>query len=181
MDSVLNSGRSHLKLAQLIAVFFWLCAVGIVIVYWICLSSVSTGQGGANIESASSAPVFIKWSTRREEKTAGYVIYRATSSDGLFSQLNHELIPATNDLYLGGTYVYTDTDTIAGVTYYYQLEDVGLDGKRTRQDPIAVTARGSSVTIFGWAIPESTYPLAVFASAGILFLIGTTLWIFLQK
>ncbi|MBI5648867.1 MAG: hypothetical protein HZC40_00210 [Chloroflexi bacterium] len=125
--------------------------------------------------SPSPAPstVSIKWSTKREIKTAGYLIYRAENRAGPFLQITRERIPAINDPYLGGTYVYTDTETIAGITYYYQLEDVALDGTRTRQDPITVTARAASPTILGQPISEPTHLII----AGVFLLLGSTIWI----
>ena len=99
-----------------------------------------------------TAPVNLRWATRREENTVGYLIYRAENSAGPFRQITRELIPAKNDPYLGGTYIFTDTDTLAGVTYYYELEDISVDGHRTRQEPISITARSSSPTIFGWSV-----------------------------
>ncbi|MBI5303654.1 MAG: hypothetical protein HY868_16075 [Chloroflexi bacterium] len=120
--------------------------------------------------------VILRWSTRHEVNTLGYVIYRAESATGPFTQINRELVLAANDPYLGGTYTFTDTETIAGVTYYYQLEDVDLNGEHTRQDPIAVIAHGASPTIFGHPLPEMI-PLIAFLIAAVLLLLGTTLWI----
>lgn len=117
-----------------------------------------------------TAPVAIRWSTRREEKTAGYMLYRAENRAGPFRQLNRELIPASNDPYLGGTYVYTDTETTVGITYYYELEDISLDGQRTRQAPITVTARGSSPTILGWAVTEELGLILILVIATIMML-----------
>lgn len=142
----------RLRLGGIAALFFFLAAL-LAIVFSIR-------------ESSAPAPVVLRWSTRREIKTAGYLLYRAENRAGPFLQLNRELVPAAYDPYLGGTYAYTDTETIAGVTYYYQLEDVAVDGARTRQDPITVTARVSSPTIFGQPISLPSLLIA-FALAGI--------------
>lgn len=123
----------------------------------------------------NSSPVIIKWSTRREVKTAGYLLYRADTSGGPFVPIHREMIPAANDPYLGGTYVFTDTATIAGVTYYYQLEDVDLDGVRTRHDPIVVTARISSPTILGQPITWFSSMIGLILT-GIGLLVGTQTW-----
>ncbi len=152
----------NLRIGRIAALFFLLAAI-MAIVFSI---------------RDSSAPAFVvlRWTTRREIKTAGYLIHRAENSAGPFLQLTRELIPAANDPYLGGTYVYTDTDTIPGVMYYYQLEDVGLDGARTRQDPIAVTAHVSSPTIFGQPISLPSLLIA-FALAGIGWMVAIATWI----
>ena len=117
-----------------------------------------------------TAPVVIRWSTRREEKTAGYLLYRSENSAGPFRQINSELVPAVNDPYLGGMYVYTDTETTAGVTYYYELEDVALDGQRSRQEPISITARSTNPTILGWnAFDRSTLIFVIAVALVLLF------------
>lgn len=122
------------------------------------------------------APVIIEWSTRRENKTAGYLLYRAENPTVLFSQLTPNLIPAANDPYLGGTYRYTDTTTMSGVTYYYQIEDVESDGTRTRHAPISITARASAPTFFGLTISWGS----IFAGAMMVigaWLIGISAWL----
>lgn len=141
-----------------------LVLAGVVSVAWIYPFFASVNQAAEDLR----APVTIKWSTRREERTAGYLIYRAETSAGPFLPLNHALIPASNDPYVGGTYLYTDTQTIPGITYYYQLEQVAVDGKRSREDPIAVTARLNSPTIFGWALPQAAFPIMAALFGGMI-------------
>jgi len=122
------------------------------------------------------APVLIEWSTRRENKTAGYLLYRAENPTAPFLPVSHDLIPAANDPYLGGMYLYTDTTTMAGVTYYYQIEDVGSDGTRTRHAPISITARASAPTFFGLTISWGS----IFAGAMMVigaWLIGISAWL----
>jgi hypothetical protein len=111
--------------------------------------------GGAGAAQAtptpvrSYAPVVLDWTTKSEVNTAGFNLYRAESSAGQFIQINRELIPSANDPIVGGHYVYTDTTALAGQTYYYQLEDVELNGTRTRHDTISITAGHAPVTIGG--------------------------------
>lgn len=152
----------NLRIGRIAALFFLLAAI-MAIVFSIR-------------ESSAPAFVILRWSTRREIKTAGYLIYRAENNAGPFLQITRDLIPAVNDPYLGGSYVYTDTATIAGVTYYYQLEDVGLDGARMRQEPIVVTARVSSPTIFGQPISLPSLLIA-FVLAGIGLMVSAATWI----
>jgi hypothetical protein len=90
------------------------------------------------------ARVVVEWSTASEVDTAGYYLYRSEKPGGPFDRVNKNLIPASNDPLVGGSYSYEDTGVQAGKTYYYQLEDIELDGSRTIHGPIeiAATSRG---------------------------------------
>ncbi|HEY65208.1 MAG TPA: hypothetical protein G4O02_11620, partial [Caldilineae bacterium] len=90
--------------------------------------------------TSQGAPIVVEWSTETEVNTVGFNLYRAESPDGPFEKINKELIPASPDPLAGGHYVYTDTNVIAGRTYYYQLEDVESTGATTRHGPIVVRA-----------------------------------------
>ncbi len=83
----------------------------------------------------------IEWTTETEVGTVGFNLYRSESPDGPYERVNKELIPASGDPLVGGRYVFTDTDVIAGRTYYYQLEDVEATGATTRHGPVAVKAQ----------------------------------------
>lgn len=90
-----------------------------------------------------AATVTVEWSTASELNTAGFNLYRGESQDGPFTRINAELIPASPDPLIGGSYIYTDTGVVAGRTYYYQLEDVETSGAATVQGVVQVTADGS--------------------------------------
>lgn len=90
-----------------------------------------------------AATVTVEWSTASELNTAGFNLYRGESQDGPFTRINAELIPASPDPLIGGSYIYTDTGVVAGRTYYYQLEDVETSGAATVQGVVEVKADGS--------------------------------------
>lgn len=101
-----------------------------------------------------SPAVTIEWSTASELNTAGFNLYRADKADGPFTQINSELIPASPDPLVGGSYAYTDTQVAAGQTYFYKLEDVETGGAKSDQGTVQVTAEGglSPVLIIGGGI-----------------------------
>lgn len=86
--------------------------------------------------------VTVEWSTASELDTAGFNLYRGDTVDGPFTQINTDLIPASPDPLIGGSYTFTDTNVSAGHTYYYQLEDVDTNGQTTPQGTVQVTASG---------------------------------------
>jgi len=94
----------------------------------------------------TEATVIVEWATASEVDTAGFNLYRSRSSDGPFTRINDHLIPASPDRIIGGSYVFIDTDVVAGRTYYYQLEDVEIDGTTTRHGPIEVKAKDGGRT-----------------------------------
>ncbi|MCS7222379.1 MAG: hypothetical protein RML36_04230 [Anaerolineae bacterium] len=97
------------------------------------------------------AQVIVEWSTETEVNTIGFNLYRSESPEGPFIRVNDQLIPSSPDPLVGGHYVYTDTQVVAGRTYYYELEDVEANGVSTRHGPIAVTAQPTS-PVWVWAV-----------------------------
>jgi hypothetical protein len=108
---------------------------------------------------SDSSVVIVEWTTESEVDTAGFNLYRSESVEGPYRKINPELIPGSSDPLLGGKYVYTDTDVVAGQTYYYKLEDVELDGTTTVHGPIEVVAEASNVSVFANLV--ALWPLAV--------------------
>jgi hypothetical protein len=98
------------------------------------------------VSTSEPGLVIVEWTTESEVNLAGFNIYRSESQDGPYVKLNDTLIPASPDPMIGGSYKYTDTTAEPGVTYYYQLEDVELDGKATVHGPIVVVAGGGGVS-----------------------------------
>jgi len=94
----------------------------------------------------AAASVVVEWSTASELDTAGFNLYRSDRPDGPFARINQDLIPASPDPLVGGSYSFTDTDVVAGHTYYYQLEDVETSGTTTRHGPIEVRAEAGART-----------------------------------
>ncbi len=114
---------------------------------------------------SNAAPIVIEWTTASEINTAGFNLYRGTSSTDSFTRINAHLIPASNDPILGGKYRYEDNDVTPGRVYLYQLEDVELTGKTTRHQPITVTA----------AARAGGYIVPIAAAFGVL-LVVVTVW-----
>ncbi len=75
----------------------------------------------------------IEWSTESQVDTAGFFLFRGESLDGPWSQVNADLIPASDEILTGDEYSFVDTQVSPGHTYYYQLEDIAFSGQRDRQ------------------------------------------------
>jgi hypothetical protein len=96
-------------------------------------------------EGRPGQPIIIRWSTETERNTAGFNVYRALSQDGPWEKINQRLIPGSPDPLRGGSYVFTDTNVIAGIAYWYELEEVELGGRATRLERITATTKGQGL------------------------------------
>ena len=74
--------------------------------------------------------VVITWSTQSELNNAGFFIKRRQQRDGKFQVINATMIPGAGTTSEKQFYTYTDTTAQPNVVYYYQIEDVSLDGNR---------------------------------------------------
>jgi hypothetical protein len=126
----------------------------------VTLSSFSAQAAGTD------GGVILTWIIASQVNTAGFNIYRSARAEGPYIRINTLLIPALGDALLGGKYRYHDTRVAPGKTYYYQLEDVELNGTSMRHDPIQIAIPTASETNvnFGLLIGLS---VAALAAAGV--------------
>ena len=80
-------------------------------------------------DRATGAAV-ITWSTQSELNNAGFYIKRSQQRNGEFKVINATMIAGAGTTSEKQFYTYTDTTAQPNVVYYYQIEDVSLDGNR---------------------------------------------------
>ena len=78
----------------------------------------------------ATGAVVITWSTQSELNNAGFFIKRSNQSDGEFKVINATMIAGAGTTSEKQSYTYTDTTAQPNIVYYYQIEDVSLDGHR---------------------------------------------------
>ena len=98
--------------------------------------------------------VMITWETQSELNNAGFFIKRSQQKDSKFVAVNPTMIPGAGTTSEKQSYTYTDTTAQPNIVYYYQIEDVSLDGNRqtlTRAHRLKghVGAAGKLTTIWG--------------------------------
>ena len=97
--------------------------------------------------------VVIHWTTESELNNAGFNILRTETRDGVFEQVNTELIKGHGTTSERNTYTWTDTTAKPNVIYYYQIQDVSLDGQvqtlRISRLKGNVSAAGKVTTTWG--------------------------------
>ena len=98
--------------------------------------------------------VVITWETQSELNNAGFFIKRSQQKDGKFVVVNAAMVAGAGTTAEKQSYTYTDRTAQPNVVYYYQIEDVSLDGNRqtlTRAHRLKghIGAAGKLTTIWG--------------------------------
>ena len=98
--------------------------------------------------------VVITWSTQSELNNAGFFIKRSQQTNGKFVIVNPTMISGAGTTAEKQSYTYTDATADPNVIYYYQIEDVSLDGNRqtlTRAHRLKghIGAAGKATTTWG--------------------------------
>ena len=98
--------------------------------------------------------VVITWSTQSELNNAGFFIKRSQQQDGKFVAVNPTMIAGAGTTAEKQSYTYTDATADPNIIYFYQIEDVSLDGNRqtlTRAHRLKghVGAAGKATTTWG--------------------------------
>ncbi len=89
--------------------------------------------------------ILLTWETAAELDNAGFNLYRSETPAGPYTLLNDTLIPPQfPGEVIGGVYTWLDTEVQPGVTYFYKLEDIDLQGVSTFHGPVTVTARAAT-------------------------------------
>ena len=102
----------------------------------------------------ATGAVVITWATQSELNNAGFFIKRSQQRDGQFQVINATMVAGAGTTSEKQFYTYTDTTAQPNVVYYYQIEDVSLDGQRqtlTRGIRLKghIGAAGKATTLWG--------------------------------
>ena len=90
---------------------------------------VELSKFGAKRDPLTGA-VVITWSTQSELNNAGFFIKRSQQTNGKFVIVNPTMIAGAGTTAEKQSYTYTDATAKPNIVYYYQIEDVSLDGNR---------------------------------------------------
>ena len=122
---------------------------GIVVVVHFLYHSPSSVRNGLK----ETGEIVVRWITESELNNAGFNILRSDARDGEFTKLNTKLIAGQGTTSERTVYSFPDTSAKPNVVYYYQIQDVSLDGKvqTLRQSRIKgyVSPSGKLTTIWG--------------------------------
>ena len=79
-------------------------------------------------ERLATGEVAVRWVTESETNNAGFNILRGEALDGEFTKLNTQLIKGQGTTSERTVYEFVDKSAKPNVIYYYQIQDVSLDG-----------------------------------------------------
>ena len=82
-------------------------------------------------ERLDDGTIAVRWVTESELDNAGFNILRSETKDGEFTKLNEQLIAGKGTTSEKNSYEFVDTSAKPNVVYYYQIQDVSLDGDVT--------------------------------------------------
>ena len=104
-------------------------------------------------ERLEDGSIVVRWITESETNNAGFNILRSEKADGEFKQINTKLIAGHGTTSERNTYTWQDSTAKPNVVYYYQIQDVSLDGQvqtlRMSRLKGNVTAAGKFTTTWG--------------------------------
>ena len=87
----------------------------------------------------------VSWTTAQEINNFGFHVYRSESVGGPYTRITDRLIPGLTFSVRGRDYSYVDRNVTRGRLYYYKLEDIDLDGRRTMHGPVCVDWDGDGI------------------------------------
>lgn len=117
--------------------------------------------------------VELSWVTAAEVDTAGFNVVRSAELNGVYEQLNAQLIGSTASAGSGSSYTFSDTPALG--VWYYAVEDVSTDGTVTQHPAVKVsTLAPTAVSLTGLngdlgagaALPLLLAALGLFGLAG---------------
>ena len=111
-------------------------------------------------QRVQSGAVVLKWVTESELNNAGFNILRCETREGTFKQVNTSLIAGQGTTSDRTVYTWTDPTAKPDTFYYYQIEEVSLEGKRltlaTARLSGHISAAGKRITQWG-ALKQTSY------------------------
>ena len=83
--------------------------------------------------------VTVTWETASEAGALGYNVWRSSGQNSSYTCLTNVPIPSMGQSSQGGLYEYTDRSAQPGISYWYSIERISLDGESSFFSPVQMT------------------------------------------
>jgi hypothetical protein len=94
---------------------------------------------------ASEGQVTLKWITQSEIENAGFIVERSQVEKGPYAELssfkNNPGLQGRGNSVIAKEYCFIDNDVESGISYYYKLADVDMNGVKKYHGPISITTK----------------------------------------
>jgi hypothetical protein len=93
--------------------------------------------------------VLLRWTTQTEQDNYGFHLYRAVAGPVDYQRITADIIPGAGTSTVAHHYGYSDRDVGSGLTYFYKLADVAVQGNQTFHGPVSVTVTPARFALLG--------------------------------
>jgi hypothetical protein len=105
--------------------------------------------------------VTVNWTTESEIDNMGFHVYRSTNQSTGYERVTTQLIPSQGFSLTTHNYDYLDDrEVVNGVTYYYKLSDVDVNGRERQHETIASATPTNPAIIPGEDMTLAPYQLS---------------------
>jgi hypothetical protein len=112
--------------------------------YWYGVSAPTAVELVSFSATARDGAIVLAWETASEIDLLGFHLYRAEAVDGPRTRLDTELIPGqAPGSPTGAVYQFLDEGVSPGVTYWYWLADVDVQGLAALHGPVSATVQSA--------------------------------------
>ncbi len=115
------------------------------------------------IAQAGNNRAFLKWTTQSEVNNLGFEIYRSTSESGEYQMIasyeNYDNLRGAGNSNTTHTYAFTDANVLNGITYYYKLADVSMNGQKHFHGPVSVIPNKNGADLKNTGLIPKTFAL----------------------
>ena len=135
-------------------------------------TSVNLASFGVEVQEEA---LLVTWETASELDNVGFNLYRSQKPEGPYTKLNATLIPVQNPgSTFGAAYTWLDTDVEPGVSYYYKLEDIDVNGAATLNGPVSalIAAAPTAVDVQTFAATSAAQGASMWMVMGLVAVVG---------
>jgi hypothetical protein len=105
--------------------------------------------------------VTVMWTTESEIDNLGFHVYRSTNQNNGFARVTSQIIPSQGFSTTTHDYQFQDSrELLNGVTYFYKLSDVDVNGRERQHEALAQATPSSSALVPGEVESLAPYQLS---------------------